>query len=98
MLSDTAHSCRSAQLALRSGSLFFAWPLGHEGGHLTRRTPGLGASTPPNEHRDLLLFAPAAKYREVAQLDTSRGSARARAGAVSVGRGQSGAAHHRIIG
>jgi hypothetical protein len=75
----------------------FRVALGHEAGHLTHRA-GLGASTPPDEHRDLLLFAPAAKYRETVLLDTSRSSAGARAGAILVRRGQSGAAHHRTIG
>jgi hypothetical protein len=55
----------SARLTLRV--FVFRVALGHEAGHLTHRT-GLGASTPPTEHRDLPLFAQAAKYREIAQL------------------------------
>jgi hypothetical protein len=51
---DRQFLCRSAQLALPSGA--------GSRGHVLL---ALGASTPPSEHRDLVLFASSAKDREM---------------------------------
>jgi hypothetical protein len=60
----------------------------------------LGACTPPDEHRDLPLFAPHAKYREILWLETCRSSVRANAGVLPVHQGRRGAAwtsqDHRV--